>query len=145
MVQRKRSPSEILKRGYSDEEISHIYALARLFLENGDLQKGETILKGVVEIAPEFVPAWLGLAYVNLARRRLEVAIQMAEKALARDSESLEAMLYLIAVNITRGDIQSAGTFLGEVAEKIDAGECDNPTVIRFYRAQLARYQTSLA
>lgn len=143
--QRKRSPSSVLKRGYSDEEISHIYELARLFLENGEPQKGEAILKGIVEIAPEFVPGWLGLAYVALIKRQPDAAITRCQQALEKEESSIVAMLYLVSAYLTRGDIHSAGTYLGEVAEFIDAGDCESPTLVRFYRAQLARYQTSLS
>ena len=59
---RERATSEIVKRGYSNEELSHIFALARLHIESGALKAAETVLSGLNEVAPDFSPGWLGMA-----------------------------------------------------------------------------------
>jgi len=138
-----RSPSEVLKRGYSDEEIIHIYELARVFLEGGQLKRAEAIFTGLTEIAPEFAPAWLGLSYIHIQNKSYETATWAARTALQNDPEFIEAMLYLVACLLFAGDFNTAGTFLGEVGERIESGAVDNPEVARFYRMQLARYENS--
>ena len=137
----KRSPSEVLKRGYADEEIAHIYELGRLCLENGDIRRAETVLSGVTQIAPEFAPAWLGMAYVHIQNRSLDDAIFAARQALRLDPDFTEALLYLIACLLTTGEHTAAGTYLGEVGEKIESGTVIHPNLVRFYKAQLVRYQ----
>lgn len=137
----RRSPSEVLKRGYADEEIGHIYELGRLCLENGDIRRAEVILTGVTEIAPEFAPAWLGMAYVHIQNKNYDDAVFAARQALRLDPEFTEALLYLVACLLTIGDHTAAGTYLGEVGEKIESGAVTHPNLVRFYKGQLARYQ----
>lgn len=139
---RKRSPSEILKRGYSDEEIANIYELGRLSLENGNLRRAEAILVGLVEVAPDFASAWLGMSYIHIQNRDFEAALQTTRQALKIDPNFHQATLYLIACLLTTGDYSSAGTYLGELGELIESGGLDDPGMLRFYRTQLARYQT---
>ena len=138
-----RSPSEVIKRGYTDEEILHIYELARVFLESGQLKRAEAIFTGLTEIAPEFAPAWLGLSYIHIQNKAYETATWAARTALQNDAEFIEAMLYLVACLLFAGDFNTAGTFLGEVGERIESGSVDNPDVVRFYQMQLARYENS--
>ena len=138
---RKRTPSEILKRGYSDEEVVHIYELGRLCLENGDIRRAEAIMAGITEIAPDFAPAWLGMSYIHTQNHKNEEALNAAKQAHRVDPELPESILYLIACLLTSGDYNSAGTYLGEISEKIDSGIVDYPHFIRFYKMQLARYQ----
>ena len=142
---RKRVPSEILKRGYSDEEILHIYELGRLFLENGDLSRGEAVMHGLNEIAPDFSPAWLGMSYIHFHSKNLEQAVECARKAVKLDPNFNEALLTMVAALMSLGDYNTAGTYLGELGEKVETSVIDDPKVIRFYRAQLARYQTRQA
>lgn len=139
---RKRVASEVLKRGYSDEEVAHIYELGRLSLENGDLRRAEAIMVGLTEVAPDFSSAWLGLAYIHIQNRNFEAAVQSTRQALKVDPGSREAMLYLIACLLTTGDYSSAGTYLGELSEMIESGTLEDPNMLRFYRTQLARYQS---
>ena len=54
-----RTSGELPKRGYSEEEVSHMYGLARLHLENGNIRGAESIFTGLREIAPDFAPAHL--------------------------------------------------------------------------------------
>lgn len=138
---RRRSPSEVLRRGYSDEEVGHLYDLARLFLDNGNERDAEVLLNGLVEVAPDFAPAWLALCYVRIVQREYDEAIACARQALRIDPEFIEAMLLLVTCLITTRDFSSAGTYLGEVRERIDAGAVASPNLVRLYRVQLARYQ----
>lgn len=139
--QRERVPSEVLRRGYSDDELSHVYELGRFFLENGDLWRGEIIMRGICEIAPDFAPGWLGMCYVHFCGKSLDNAVNAARKALLADPGFSEASLALAAALMSSGDYNTAGTLLGEIGEKIDEGLVDDPKVIRFFKGQLARYQ----
>jgi hypothetical protein len=139
---RRRSPSEILKRGYSDEEVQHIFELARLFLETGDLHRAELILTGLTEVAPDFVPAKLGRGYLALQGGAYDQAIEFGRQAAAIHPSSGEAALLLVSAFLGAADYNQAGTLLGEVGEAIDAGEIVDPSLIRYFRLQLARYQT---
>lgn len=137
-----KSKSEVLKRGYSDEELDHIFALGRLMLEAGQIKKGEGILSGLVEIAPDYWPAWLGLSYSCIQNKDYEKALQSAIHAHKINPDSVEIMLYMIACFLTVGDRNSAGTYLGEVGDRIDNNLVANPSAVRFYKLQLARFQT---
>ena len=137
----QRSPSELLKRGYSDEELSHIYELGRLFLENGQIKRAESIFTGVSEVAPDFPAAWLGLAYIQIINASYESACRYARIVLQLDPDNVAAMLYLVPCLLSLGDLNSAGTFLGEVGERIENGSVSDPDFVRFYKMQLVRYQ----
>jgi len=138
---RRRVPSEVLKRGYSDDELSHIYELGRFFLENGDLNRAQAIMQGLCDIAPDFAPAWLGMCYIAYQNKDIETAVQFARSALKAEAKFVEATLALVAGLISLGDYTSAGTNLGEIGELIDGGQLDDPKIIRFYKAQLMRFQ----
>lgn len=129
-------------RGYSDEEISNIYELGRLYLESGNIKAGENIMRGLTEIAPGFNPGWFGLSYIQSMNKNHDAAIAAARQALRNDQNSVEAQLFLVSYLLTVGDFNSAGTYLGEVGEIIDTRSIENQNIVRFYRAQLARYQS---
>ena len=137
---RKRRPSEILKRGYSDKEIDSIYTLAKFSLEKGNLRRAEALFKGVTEVAPEYYPAWLGLAYVHIETEDYDPAVYCIRQALRVAPTSIEAMLYLVSVLLTTGDYGTAGSYLGEIGDLIKSISVD-PNLDRFYQVQLVRYQ----
>jgi tetratricopeptide (TPR) repeat protein len=141
MTGSERTFPEAVKGGYSDEEIAHIYELGRLYLENGCLLQAEVIMHGLNEVCPDFAAAWLATSYISIQNKDHDNAIFAAKQALRINPEFTEATLYLVACLMTTGDYNSAGTYLGEVGEKIDSGGVDNPNVTRFFKAQLARYQ----
>lgn len=138
---RERRPSEVLKRGYADRELDHIYALGRFYLENGDLQKAKNIFSGIIEVAPDYAYAWLGMTYINIQQENIDQAIFTSKQALHCDSNSLEALLFQIACLLSAGDLASAGAYLGEVGDKVESGHVESPNLVRFYKAQLARYK----
>jgi tetratricopeptide (TPR) repeat protein len=138
---KKRPMAELIKRSYSEDEISSIYELGRFCLENGELRKAETIFSGLTEVAPDFAPAWLGAAYVNVHAKDWDAAIAASRQALRVDPKCAEALLFLAACLLSANDFNAAGTFLGEFGDLVAAGTVDNPAALRFYKAQLARYQ----
>jgi len=140
MNKRERRLSDVLKRGYSDAEIDHIYELGRFHLENGNMASAEPLMQGITVVAPEYVPAWLGLCYIHLLQGNQDSAMNTARHALRLDQNSIEASLFLITCLLSIGDFTSAGALLGEVADRLERGE-GSVNLKRYYRAQLARYE----
>ena len=137
----QRRPVDSPRRKYSDDEVNDMYRLGKLWLETGQHKRAEAIMSGLNEIAPEFAPAWLGTAFLRSSSGNYDGALLAINSALRIEPESAEAMLYLVAVSMTVGDVSTAGTYLGEVGEAIEQGKIAHQNVIRFYKMQLARYQ----
>lgn len=137
----ERPAGEVSRRGYSEDEVAHIYELGRFLLENGDTRRAEAIMTGLNEVAPAFAPAWLGTSYLHILNRSYDAALSAAQSALKINPELPEALLFLVACMLTTGDYQGAGTYLGEIGERVESGAIDRPDLIRFYRSQLARFQ----
>ena len=136
----KRPSHELIKRGYSEDEVANIYELGRSFLENGFVRKAQAIMLGLTEVAPEFTPGWLALTYVHIHNQEPDLGIVSARQALRLEPDSTEASLFLSILMLMLGDFNSAGTYLGEVQEKIEAGSVDDPQITRLYKSQLARF-----
>lgn len=126
---------------YSDRGTSNIYALARFFIENGNLKGAEQILKGLTEVAPNYGPGWLALAYVNTMENNLEHALDCADQAIKCNPELKQAILFQATCYLSLRDLSSAGTLLGEYGDLIDNGQISEPNHIRFFRTQIARFQ----
>jgi tetratricopeptide (TPR) repeat protein len=118
-----------------------IFALGRLFLEIGSFSRGAVILKGLTEVAPEFLPAWLALGYVAIMNGEYEQALGHSGQVLRRDPTHPEAMLMNVICSLSTGDINSAGTYLGELKDGIDGDVINNPQLVRLYQSQLVRFQ----
>lgn len=138
-----KTSSDIVRKSYGDEEINHIYELARFHLENGAIKLAEPIFKGLVEVRPDFAPGWLGMSYVRLMEGDFDHGLQCAQRAHKAQPESVEALLLQVTCLLSLDDLNGAGTLLGEVGDRVDGGEISQPHILRFYRAQLARYQSS--
>jgi Flp pilus assembly protein TadD len=138
---RARENTELHKRGYSEDEIASLYEFGRLALENGHTKRAEVLFHGLVQVAPDFAPAWLALAYIHILGRNFDDAIFASRQALRISPDFTEAMLFLTSCLLTENDFHAAGTHLGEIGERIDAGYVEDPNVVRYYRVQLARYQ----
>lgn len=140
MAPRERKLSDVLKRGYSDDELSNLYELGRFFLESGKISKAAKIFSGISAVAPEFTPAWLGSVCVDFAQSDIEAAQHHAEEARKLSPESPLAALFLVTVLLASNDLASAGALLGEVGESIEAVRDNDQNLIRFYKMQLARF-----
>lgn len=141
MAVRERKLSDLLKRGYSDDELGHIYELGRFHLENGELKRAETIMNGIVAVAPDFVPAWLALTYIEIAGANYDQALRHAKQGYSIDPQNPLTALFLVTVLLCLGDVASAGAYLGEAGEQIENSGRTNDNIFRFYRAQLARFR----
>jgi hypothetical protein len=137
-----RQGGQVPRRSYSREEIVDIFELGRLWLETGQHRRAEAIMTGLNEVAPDFSPAWLGTAFLRSVAGDYDGALQAAKNALRNEPESVEAMLYIATLSLTVADYSTAGTYLGEVGERIEQGKIVSPHVPRFFKMQLARYQS---
>lgn len=126
---------------YSKAEILSIYELARFSLENGDIHRAEILFLGLTNIVPDFVPAWLGLTYVYIQQGSDEDALNAAKMAYRYAPERIEAILFYASCLLSCGDLNTAGMYLGEVADKVGNGISLSPNVSRFFYFQMARYQ----
>ncbi len=134
--------SELMKRTYSEDEIECLYELGRFSLENGELRRAETIFVGLTEVAPDFASAWLGLVYVFNSRQDWDGAIAAARQALRIDPQSLPALLMLTSALLNAGDVTTAGSYLGEIQDRLEEGETIPATHIRIFKALLARHSS---
>jgi len=99
--------SELIGRGYSEEEVAHIYELGRLSLENGQLRSAKVIMSGLNEVAPDYAPAWLAMSYVFIVENDFDKAVFSARQALRINPSLTEATLYLAACLISTGELAS--------------------------------------
>lgn len=138
----EKSSIDQIRRGYSEDELHHIYELGRLFAETGQVRRAEKIFIGLTEIAPNFLNGWLGLGYTYTYHNNYVNAHQAALQAVKINENSVEAMMLLAVVSMILGDFNSAGTYLGEVGEKIENGAVAEPNLVRLYKTQVARFET---
>lgn len=136
-----RKQSEPPRRSYSRDEVVDIYELGKLWLETGQQKRAEAVMAGLNEVAPDFAPAWLGTAFLRGAKLDYEGVIAAATTALRLEPECVEAMLFMVIAALALKDSSMAGTYLGEVGDRIDQGMVANPSVVRLYKMQLSRYQ----
>ena len=128
------------RANYSKEELSDIYALAKMWLETGQIKRAEVAVKGLTTVAPEFMPGWLARCVVESSLGNVESALQAARRALKLQPESATAMMLIVTASLTIGDISTAGTYLGEVGELVEQGKIAEPNLIRLFKMQMARY-----
>lgn len=131
----------LMKKEYSDEEISLLYELARFQLENGQLKSAESVLEGILAVAPDYSRAWLARSYLHILSKDYDAAIFCARQALRIQPDFVAANLYLATCFLRIEDYHSAGTQLGEVAEFVEGGKITDRNILRMYRMQLARFQ----
>lgn len=136
-----RKQSEPPRRSYSRDEVVDIYELGKLWLETGQHKRAEAVMLGLNEVAPDFAPAWLGTAFLRGAKLDHDGGIAAATTALRLEPDCVEAMLFMVVSALALKDSSMAGTYLGEVGDRIDQGVVSNPNVVRLYKMQLARYQ----
>jgi tetratricopeptide (TPR) repeat protein len=142
MSPRERKMSEVLKRGYSDDELSHLYELGRFFLEAGKFPKAQKIFSGIVAIAPDHLPSYLGLTNIAISNQNFDQARQYAETARRLDPSSPLAAMFLATVMFALNDLTTVGSLLGEVGDALEGDLNADLSLTRFYKMQLARFQS---
>ena len=138
------SPSEILRRGYSDQEVKDIYAFGRYLFGAGRLNDARAVFEAVSNIVPSFLPGWLGLCAVQVQIGNKEQAVSAARHAYRLGPDYPLVILFLIIALLGTGDYTAAGSYLGELGEKVDAGMVNDTRLVRLYRAQISRYRAGI-
>ncbi len=114
-------------------------------MENAQRPQAEAIFQGLLEVVPEYVPALVATAYLQLCRQDVEGASTVLQQALRLDPTSPATMLMLVACLLTLNDRNTAGSLLGEAGELLESGaaatEPNVADIQRFYRLQLARFE----
>lgn len=141
VAQKKQKEAISIKKGYSEDLIDNLYALGRFFLENGETTRGLVILKAISKIAPDFVPAWLALAYAYTVNDESEQALRCAKEAYRLEPASAVAILFLVTCLLNVGDIATAGSYLGEAGELIEREGLEKRDILRYYKGELYRYR----
>ena len=126
---------------YSERETELIYSLAILNLELGSYYKSQQLLAGLVEVAPTVHDYWIALALCQLLLNETSSAKLSAHQALRLQPESIRAKLLVVTIFLNLKEYYEAGTYLGEIKDQVDAGEVNSKDVIKYYKAQLARFE----
>lgn len=129
-----------LSRRYSDAEVQAIFEVGRLQVVAGEIGAGEAIFRGLTDVAPDYLPAWIGIAYARYIEGDFEAGLQAARQAVRVDPNSIAGLLMLVNGLLCTDDINSAGAFLGEAREQLEVSA--PPAEHRkLYKLLLARYQ----
>ena len=134
----------VAQRNYSAAEIEALYSFAYFQLDTGQLRTADSVLDGLTEVAPDYYPAWLAKAFVKMLLEDYEAARICCDKVIKIEPNCSEALVYLILCCFQSSDRQSAGTFLGELGERISAGLVSHPKIPAIYKALMLRYQSEL-
>lgn len=136
-----KTDSELVRKNYTDEEITLIYELARLSFESGNHRRAEILARGLIAVAPDFIPSYIVLAMVLAFSKIYDQANDLLQTVLRLNEHSLEAQLLAASIYLTQGNYTMAGTMLGEAAEQIKFASDVAPSLKSFYQIQLARFE----
>lgn len=127
---------------YSESELQHIYSLARLYLESGYHRRAEVILSGLIRVAPDFYQSLLGLAYLAMTSENYDLALEYARNAVRlSNGKSPEAILSIVIASLNKGNLATAGSYLGELKDLQEEGIVLNSKIQRCMELQLKRYE----
>jgi tetratricopeptide (TPR) repeat protein len=138
-----RSEGELLRKSYTDDEVTLIYELARLSFESGNQRRAEALARGLVAVAPDFIPSYILLATVLAFSKAYEQATDMVQAALRLNENCVEAYLLGSSVYLSQANFTMAGTMLGEAEERIKQAPDISPALKSFYSVQLARFESA--
>lgn len=130
-----------IENQYSAKEVELIYSLGRFYLETGKFQSANYIFAGLCQIAPDYVPAWLGKASANFLLSRVDEAKVAASHALRLMPESVEAQFMLITALLGEGDFSAAGAKLGEIKDLVDNQKIRQEDLLRYFQMLMLRFE----
>jgi tetratricopeptide (TPR) repeat protein len=81
---------------------------ARFEMQTGGLAAGRDALEEIVKKAPDYLPAWVGLAEIALLEKNLDDCAASLNRVLARDAGNYDALLLNGQLDLTRGEIAKA-------------------------------------
>ncbi|HSY16735.1 MAG TPA: tetratricopeptide repeat protein [Candidatus Acidoferrales bacterium] len=85
---------------------------ARFKLQTGHPDEAQQLLEDVVKQAPDYIPALMGLAEIDMAAKKYDASREYLTKALARDGDNFEGMMLDSRLRFTQGDIPGTVTTL---------------------------------
>ena len=132
-----------MENTYSNEELSSLYELGRLYFEMGYFAPAERVFNGLCAVGEGRTPARLGLGLVKLERVLYQEATIQFRNALQLTSSSLQAKLGLCAAFIAIGEISRARTILAEIAKSAELNEQTDAEIRRLFEAFVIRCSES--
>lgn len=133
--------TDLVRKNYTDEEITLLYELGRLSFESGNHRRAEALARGLIAVAPDFIPSYILLATVLAFAKAYDQATDLIQSVLRLNENNLEAHLLGASIYLTQGNFTMAGTMLGEASERIKFGNDIPPLLANFYQIQLARFE----
>ena len=137
-----KSESDLLRKSYTEDELTLIYELGRLSFEVGNHRRAEALARGLIAVAPDFVPSYILLATVLAFAKSYDQATDLLQTVLRLNEDNLEAQLLAASIYLTQSNYTMAGTMLGEAAERIKFTPDVAPALKNFYQIQLARFES---
>ncbi len=126
---------------YSEEELDLLYSLGVFYLEAGHYRSSEMIFQGLTVVAPGFSDSWLAAAATFFMLGNFDQARRYAHQAMRLTPHAIQVQLLYVTILLSQNELSEAGTLLGEIKEQIDTKLIQNPDQIRYFRAQLARFE----
>ena len=123
---------------YSDEELSAIYELGRLYFEMGYFAPAERVFNGLSAVDNGSTPARLGVGLVKLETGLYQEAAAHFRVCLQNDICPSSSKLALCATYIAVREISRARSILSEIRKSGELSAA-SPDVKRFYEALTIR------
>jgi len=89
---------------------------ARFKLQSGQPDAARQILDEVVKQAPDYIPALMGLAEIDLAAKKFEASRENLTKVLARDPDNFDGLMLDSRLRFTQGDVPGTVATLEKMA-----------------------------
>lgn len=93
---------------HAPNRVMHEVRWAAFKLQRKDSAGARKILEDVVQRRPDYVPAVLALAHLENSEGKAEAALELANKAIATESVSVEAMLLAAQIRLDRQEWDAA-------------------------------------
>jgi Tfp pilus assembly protein PilF len=126
---------------YSEEELDLLYSLGIFYLEAGHYRSAEMIFQGLTTVAPSFADGWLASAATFFMLGNFDQAKRHAHQAMRLNPHTHQVQLLYVTILLSQNELSEAGTLLGEIKEQIDTRMIQNPDQIRYFKAQLSRFE----
>jgi hypothetical protein len=106
---------------YTQEDLTSIYELGRMYFEMGFFMPAERIFAGLTVVDNGTTPARLGLGLLKLERGLFQESTVFFRASLQAKTFTLEAKLGLVAAFLGMGEIPRARSLLAEIAKEIQS------------------------
>jgi tetratricopeptide (TPR) repeat protein len=90
---------------------------AQFEIQTGNLEAGKNVLDEIVKAAPDYIPAWIGLAEIALSEKKFDEGAAALNKVLAQDRGNYDALLLSGQLHLAQGETAQAITELEKMAQ----------------------------